>query len=98
MKELNSTAMNMVSGAGGLVDGDGVGAFWGSILGAIDGFGTGAAVGGKYGGAGGWIVGGIAQLVGLTASAVGGGIGGYLYGGIVGYDKAKDYIETYRKM
>ncbi len=98
MKELNSTAMNMVSGAGGLVDGDGVGAFWGSILGAIDGFGTGAAVGGKYGGAGGWIVGGIAQLVGLTASAVGAGIGGYLYGGLVGYDKAKDYIETYRKM
>ena len=74
MKELTITEVASVSGAGGIVDNDFTGAIWGSILGAIDGFGTGAAVGGKYGGAGGWIVGGIAQLVGLTVSAVGGGI------------------------
>ncbi len=98
MKELTFAETTSVSGAGGLMDGDGVGAFWGSILGAIDGFGTGAAVGGKYGGAGGWIVGGISQLVGLTVCAVGAGIGGYLYGGILGYEKAQAYIETYRNM
>ncbi|WP_241608425.1 DUF5862 family protein [Rosenbergiella epipactidis] len=98
MKEISLIEMTKISGAGGLIDGDFNGAFWGALLGAIDGFGTGAAVGGKYGGAGGWLIGGIAQLVGLTACAVGAGIGGYLYGGILGYDKAKPYIASYREM
>jgi len=98
MKEISLIEMTKVSGAGGLMDGDFNGAFWGAITGALDGFGSGCAVGGKYGGAGGWLIGGISQLVGFTVSAVGAGIVGYVYGGVVGHEKSSLLWSSFRNM
>jgi hypothetical protein len=52
----------------------------GSICGAVDGCLTGYYIGMKWGGGGGWIVGGLSQIVGMIIPGIAGFFGGLIEG------------------
>lgn len=68
----------------------------GAIWGALDGALTGLAIGGKWGGAGGFLFGGVAQLVGWVGSAIIGGAAGGAVGWIYGQPVVANLANSYR--
>ncbi|MEB7540520.1 hypothetical protein NGC37_19640 [Pantoea anthophila] len=67
-----------------------------AIIGLFDGASTGMAIGGKWGGAGGFIVGGIAQLFGLIIPTIMGGIAGFIGGAITDTETIMNVVAEYR--
>ncbi|MGC0787559.1 hypothetical protein WKH27_19620 [Pantoea agglomerans] len=86
MRTLSHEELNSVSGA------DLAGAF----IGMLDGAATGMAIGGKWGTGGGWIVGGIAQLVGIIVPTIMGGVTGLIAGAATDTETVMGLMADYR--
>ncbi|QHM71149.1 hypothetical protein [Mixta intestinalis] len=94
MRELTQIESQQISGA---VVASMDEALEGFIWGLGDGAMTGMSIAGKFGGAGGFIVGGIAQLVGYALTPFIGGIIGGIGGAIFGRDMIADTLAHYRE-
>ena len=86
MRTLTIEEMNATSG----------GDLAGAIIGMFDGAATGMAIGGKWGGAGGFIVGGIAQLFGLIIPTIMGAGLGFVMGAATDSQTVLDLLADYR--
>ncbi|ORM54449.1 hypothetical protein HA41_05530 [Pantoea conspicua] len=86
MRTLSHEELNSVSGAD----------MAGALFGMMDGAATGMAIGGKWGTGGGWIIGGISQLVGIIVSPIMGGLLGLVVGAATDVDTVRELIADYR--
>ncbi|WP_034917884.1 hypothetical protein [Erwinia sp. 9145] len=95
MRDLSISELQYISGAGPITQPDF--AYLDDLfLCMLDGMATGMAIGGKWGGAGGFIVGGISQLVGLIIPTIMGGALGLFSGLIIGKEATSQLLSDYR--